>query len=148
MRSKENALDYRYFPEPDLSELVLDDEVMNKVAAFQTEIPHQIIKNLKENYEFNKEYINTLISNKITLEYFNDTLKKTNDINSNNKISNAKTIIKRISGPIAAYTKENFIEITELPFTQQQFIEFIAICLKKELLDNQLKQVIQIMLEK
>jgi aspartyl-tRNA(Asn)/glutamyl-tRNA(Gln) amidotransferase subunit B len=61
MRSKEDALDYRYFPEPDLPELYLSDELVEKVKARNLTIPFDHIRKMKNEYEFNKEYINTLI---------------------------------------------------------------------------------------
>jgi aspartyl-tRNA(Asn)/glutamyl-tRNA(Gln) amidotransferase subunit B len=70
MRSKEDALDYRYFPEPDMPPLVLDDEKMKWVNDLELEIPHDIIKTMKEEYGFHKEYINALINDKLTLDYF------------------------------------------------------------------------------
>jgi|GEM_PF-483821 len=70
MRSKEEALDYRYFPEPDLPPLVMDKETLKRLDAQALEIPHEIIKNMKEAYGFNKEYINALIGDKEMLDYF------------------------------------------------------------------------------
>jgi aspartyl-tRNA(Asn)/glutamyl-tRNA(Gln) amidotransferase subunit B len=61
MRSKEDALDYRYFPEPDLPALVLDETLLKKVDNTELEIPYATIKVFKEQYGFNKEFINGLI---------------------------------------------------------------------------------------
>jgi aspartyl-tRNA(Asn)/glutamyl-tRNA(Gln) amidotransferase subunit B len=69
MRSKEEALDYRYFPEPDLPPLKIEDETMKRLDQQSITIPHNIIKQFRE-YGFNKEYINALISDKEVLDYF------------------------------------------------------------------------------
>jgi aspartyl-tRNA(Asn)/glutamyl-tRNA(Gln) amidotransferase subunit B len=61
MRSKEDALDYRYFPEPDLPDLYIDDELLQKVKERELTIPFDHIKKMKEEYGFNKEFINTMI---------------------------------------------------------------------------------------
>jgi aspartyl-tRNA(Asn)/glutamyl-tRNA(Gln) amidotransferase subunit B len=61
MRSKENALDYRYFPEPDMPKLVLNDETLTWLDEQKIEIPHNIIKKFKQEYVFHKEFINALI---------------------------------------------------------------------------------------
>jgi aspartyl-tRNA(Asn)/glutamyl-tRNA(Gln) amidotransferase subunit B len=50
MRSKEDALDYRYFPEPDLPPLVLDEKKLEELNNLTLEIPYTIIKQLKEQY--------------------------------------------------------------------------------------------------
>lgn len=69
MRSKEDALDYRYFPEPDLPPLKIQDETKKRLNEQAIVIPHEIIKQFN-NYGFNKEYINALISDKKILDYF------------------------------------------------------------------------------
>jgi aspartyl-tRNA(Asn)/glutamyl-tRNA(Gln) amidotransferase subunit B len=69
MRSKEDALDYRYFPEPDLPPLHINDETFKRLNTQEIVIPHNIIKQLN-GYGFNKEYINALISDKTILDYF------------------------------------------------------------------------------
>jgi aspartyl-tRNA(Asn)/glutamyl-tRNA(Gln) amidotransferase subunit B len=61
MRSKEDALDYRYFPEPDLPDLYIDDELLQKVKERELTIPFDHIRKMKEEYGFNKEFINTMI---------------------------------------------------------------------------------------
>lgn len=69
MRSKEEALDYRYFPEPDLPLLKIDDGRRKRLDDQNIVHPHTIIRQFKE-YGFNKEYINALINDKSILEYF------------------------------------------------------------------------------
>ena len=69
MRSKEEALDYRYFPEPDLPPLKIDDTRKKRLNRQEIVIPHAIIKQFKD-YGFNKEYINALINDKEVLNYF------------------------------------------------------------------------------
>lgn len=70
MRSKEDALDYRYFPEPDLPPLHVSDEKMKRLNEQTIVIPHEIIKKLSQDYGFNKEYINALINDYEILKYF------------------------------------------------------------------------------
>ena len=48
MRSKEDAQDYRYFPEPDLVPIVISDEWIAKVKANQPELAHGKIRALPE----------------------------------------------------------------------------------------------------
>jgi aspartyl-tRNA(Asn)/glutamyl-tRNA(Gln) amidotransferase subunit B len=77
MRSKEDALDYRYFPEPDLPPLKLSNQTIEQLNNSTIIIPHNIIKQFKE-YGFNKEYINALISDKEILDYFTTILSSFN----------------------------------------------------------------------
>lgn len=142
MRSKENALDYRYFPEPDMPELVLSDEIFQWLDKQNLEIPHNIIKKFKQEYGFNKEYINALILDKEVLDYFLNILSDLVSTKSMEEDSVfAKTVAKWIAGPIAAYMKENYKKINELNFSKDGFKEFIDIAIKGDVMDNQMKIV-------
>lgn len=145
MRSKEDALDYRYFPEPDLPELHLSDETMKRLNEQTIIVPHNIIKQFSQDYGFNKEYINALISDYETLKYFLET-KNLLDKGGNEGGFDTKLIAKRISWPIAARLNEHFKTINELPFSQEQFIEFLTKAQEEKLIENQLKVVMQEML--
>lgn len=112
MRSKENALDYRYFPEPDLP--VLDIKNLN--LSFHSDdviIPFVIVKQLKEEYGFHKEYINTLINDESVLDYFRACVADGAD---------PKIVVKWIAGPIAAYMTQEYKTIDQLPFDRTQFL--------------------------
>ncbi|MCF7835317.1 Asp-tRNA(Asn)/Glu-tRNA(Gln) amidotransferase subunit GatB [Candidatus Gracilibacteria bacterium] len=155
MRSKEDALDYRYFPEPDLPPLLLDDSTLQHLSASILEIPYRIIKKFKQEFGFHKEYINAIISDKETLDYFLDILshcekgnEKTNAPLIKGDLGGfAKLIAKRISGPISARMKENFKSINELNFTKDKFQQFLKIAQEGKILDNQLKIVMDEMIK-
>ena len=44
MRSKEDALDYRYFPDPDMPKLILSSEILELLNKEELVIPYEIIK--------------------------------------------------------------------------------------------------------
>lgn len=144
MRSKEDALDYRYFPEPDLPPLEIADERYQRLDEQTIVIPHEIIKKLKEEYGFNKEYINALISDKEVLDYFLTIVGQCKEWN--NEAILWKLTAKRISWPIAARLKENFTTIDTLKFTPWQFNEFLVKAQAGSLIENQLKIVMEEML--
>ncbi len=138
MRSKEDALDYRYFPEPDMPILSLSDETLQGCNDETLIIPHDIIKKFKQEYWFHKEYINALIGDQTTLNYFLDIVKDW---------IKPKTIAKRIAGPINAYMKENFVDINNLKFDIKQFKDFLNITNEWKIMENQMKIVMDEMLE-
>ena len=138
MRSKEDALDYRYFPEPDMPILQLNDEILKNLDNEKLIIPHNIIKKFKQEYWFHKEYINALIGDFDTLLVFSELKEQWLD---------PKNIAKWISGPINAYMKENFVWINDLPFKLKQLSEFIKISDEWKIMDNQMKIVMDEMLK-
>ena len=135
MRSKEDALDYRYFPEPDLPALVLDESLLNEINKVNLEIPYTLIKTFKEDYGFHKEYINGIVGDKSVLDYF---LARKN--------IDPKIAAKWICGPIAARRTENFAEMSELAFTAEQFDTFLQIAAKGDVMESQLKIVMDEMI--
>jgi len=144
MRSKEDALDYRYFPEPDMPILQLNDKTIQQLNNLELTIPHDIIKKFKQEYGFHKEYINSLIWDQNTLNYFLDILSSSNEVKDINVY--ARNIAKWISGPINAYMKENFVWIDNLPFDMNKFIAFLKIADEWKIMDNQMKIVMDEML--
>jgi len=140
MRSKEDALDYRYFPEPDLPPLVLSKEMLKRLDNQQVEIPYDIIKKFKSEYWFNKEYINALISDKDILDYFLEIQKYTHARDKKEEIEFANLIVKRIS-PISAYINDTLKTLDNLPLTKQKFLNFLKIAHKWDIIESQLKIV-------
>jgi len=51
MRSKEEANDYRYFPDPDLLPLEISDEKISQIKASMTELPHLMKARLEKDYQ-------------------------------------------------------------------------------------------------
>jgi aspartyl-tRNA(Asn)/glutamyl-tRNA(Gln) amidotransferase subunit B len=137
MRSKENALDYRYFPEPDLPTLLVQSEKY-KAQNGDVIIPFVVVKKLKEEYWFHKEYINALINDKAVLDYFQDCVVAGCD---------PKHTVKWIAGPITAYMTQYYKTIDSLPFSFQQFVWFLGVVQQGKVLDAQLKLVMEEMLE-
>jgi aspartyl-tRNA(Asn)/glutamyl-tRNA(Gln) amidotransferase subunit B len=164
MRSKEDALDYRYFPEPDMPILSLSDEMLKRCNDENLIIPHDIIKKFKQEYGFHKEYINALIWDFETLKMFLElinhplapSLKKKGEMDTKNPSFskrelkgdlNPKNIAKWIAGPINAHMKENFVWINNLPFDIEKFKAFLKISNEWKIMDNQMKIVMDEMLK-
>ena len=70
MRLKEQEHDYRYFPEPDLPTLVIDQQWIQKVAADLPELPEKKIKRFINKYKLRKDDAVLLCVNKQVADYF------------------------------------------------------------------------------
>lgn len=75
MREKEEAADYRYFPEPDLVPLVLSDAYIEQVRASLPELPHQKFKRYVEQLALTPYAASVLINDKPLSDYFEEALK-------------------------------------------------------------------------
>src|SRR6187551_2043072 len=72
MRSKEEANDYRYFPDPDLLPVVITEKQIEKIKAELPELPQQKLKRFMEQYQLNPYDASVLVSNKALANYFED----------------------------------------------------------------------------
>ena len=79
MRQKEEADDYRYFPEPDLPPIVLTEAYIEKIRAALPELPHQRFKRYVSQYLLPIGSASFLINEKRLADYFEEALKVCNN---------------------------------------------------------------------
>ena len=70
MRSKEEAHDYRYFPEPDLPPLIVSEEFVGGVRAAMPELPEQRMKRFAESYGLSFADASQLVSERSLADYY------------------------------------------------------------------------------
>jgi aspartyl-tRNA(Asn)/glutamyl-tRNA(Gln) amidotransferase subunit B len=75
MRIKETAEDYRYFPDPDLLPLKIEDEFIEKIRNTLPELPNEKRCRFKKDYKLSNYEANILASSKATADYFEETIK-------------------------------------------------------------------------
>jgi len=137
MRGKEDAHDYRYFPEPDLMPLKISKEWVNEIKNKMPELPSQ----KRERYMSLglSEYDATIIVDQMGLALFFDEVLKLG--------ANPKTAVNFIMGEISAYLKETHEEISETKLTPENLAELISLIEKKTISNNIGKQIIFDMLK-
>lgn len=79
MRSKEEASDYRYFPEPDLVPLVIDDSWVKEARGRMPELPRARRKRLEDEYGVNAQTATALTAEKAFADYYEETAKACGD---------------------------------------------------------------------
>ena len=79
MRTKENANDYRYFPEPDILQVNLTDAQLDEIRAKLPEMPSSRFKRYTEEYGISEIDAKTLIQTKIISDFFENALKRYNN---------------------------------------------------------------------
>jgi aspartyl-tRNA(Asn)/glutamyl-tRNA(Gln) amidotransferase subunit B len=75
-REKEEAHDYRYFPEPDLPPLRISAAMINEIKAQIPELPALRRNRFKEEYALPKEEIEILVRNKVLGQYYEKTMSE------------------------------------------------------------------------
>lgn len=137
MRGKEDAHDYRYFPEPDLMPLKISREWVQSIKDKMPELPSQ--KRARYQELGLSEYDASVIVEQMGLALFFDKVLELG--------ANPKTAVNFIMGEIAAYLKEDHIEITDTKLTPENLAELISLIEKGTISNNIGKQIIIEMLK-
>lgn len=137
MRGKEDAHDYRYFPEPDLMPLEISREWVERIKSEMPELPSQ--KRARYQEIGLSEYDASVIVEQMGLALFFDKVLELG--------ANPKTAVNFIMGEIAAFLKEDHIEITDTKLTPENLAELIALIEKGTISNNIGKQIIIEMLK-
>ncbi|HEC59516.1 hypothetical protein LCGC14_0575450 [marine sediment metagenome] len=113
MRSKEEANDYRYFPDPDLLPVVLDPEVIEQIRASLPELPNAKRDRFINEMNLSRYDASVLTSSRQLADYFEAVLVASN--NQDPKLC-ANWIITQLSGAL----NKASLEITESPVSAEQ----------------------------
>jgi len=115
MRSKEDAHDYRYFPDPDLLPLNLDKELIEKIKKNLPELPDQKKERFIKDYLLNAYEANVLVSEKEISDYFEKVVKN----------SDIKLAKNWIMGDLFASLNDKNISISQSPVTAKKMSQLI-----------------------
>jgi aspartyl-tRNA(Asn)/glutamyl-tRNA(Gln) amidotransferase subunit B len=107
MRSKEDAHDYRYFPDPDLLPLEVSEDFIEKLKLEIPELPDEKKKRFIEKFKLSPYEATILVSDNETSNYFENVIKK----------SDVKLATNWIIGELFAALNEKNLEITESPIS-------------------------------
>ena len=115
MRSKEDAHDYRYFPDPDLLPLEFTNDYIENIKKEIPELPDQKKSRFIEKFKLSPYEANILVSDLDTSKYFEDVIQ-----NSDVKLSS-----NWITGELFALLNERNLEITESPISSKNLSKLI-----------------------
>ncbi|WP_339061051.1 Asp-tRNA(Asn)/Glu-tRNA(Gln) amidotransferase subunit GatB [Tepidibacillus marianensis] len=118
MRGKEEAHDYRYFPDPDLVDLIIDQEWIDRVKAELPELPHDRKERYMKEYGLPAYDANVLTTSRALADYFESTLEYTQD---------AKAVSNWMMGELLKYLNVESLEISESKVTPQMLGELIQL---------------------
>ena len=138
MRTKENAQDYRYFPEPDLVAIKLSDEYINKIKEELPELPESRKARYMKDLSLSEKDANFLTSSKALSDIF----EKAGEI-----CKNYKGVCNWLNSDISRILNEKEMEPEEIPFTADQLAEMVVIIDNGEISTKIGKQVIEELFE-
>jgi aspartyl-tRNA(Asn)/glutamyl-tRNA(Gln) amidotransferase subunit B len=120
-RSKEDAHDYRYFPEPDLPPLVIDEVWLERVRAELPELPREKRQRFITNYGLTEYDASVLTAEKAIAEYFETA------VNRKPKIVNQKSIANWMTGDLFSLMNQANTTIADLKVSPEALAELVEL---------------------
>ena len=118
MRTKEDLNDYRYFPEPDLSPIVISEEWLNSVKVTIPSLPRELHERFVKVYGLPEYDAGVLSESKEIALFFDELCTKT---------SNYKAASNWMMGPVKSYLNELTLHIDDFPIKSDALAELIKL---------------------
>ena len=138
MRDKEDAQDYRYFPEPDLAVINISEEMIEDIRKSLPEMPESRKERYITEFKLPEYDSNILISSKYLSDLFEGATKKCN---------NPKAVSNWIMTDITKILNEKEQEPNEIPFTAEQLGELVILIDKGTISSSIAKKVLDELFE-
>jgi aspartyl-tRNA(Asn)/glutamyl-tRNA(Gln) amidotransferase subunit B len=118
MRSKEEAHDYRYFPEPDLQFEIVTDKEIDEVRSGMPSLPHERFRHYTDAFGLSEYDAAILTEQKSISDYFEKVALKT---------KNYKGAANWVMGPVKSYLNEHAVELDNFPVSADKVAEVISL---------------------
>ena len=137
MRSKEDAHDYRYFPDPDLLPLKIEQKLIDDLKKTLPELPDNKKERFMSDYGLNSYEANVLVSEKEISNYYEEVAK----------LSDKKLAATWMMGDLFAMLNDKGLNISKSPISAKNFAELIQSIKSGEISGRIAKEVFELMVE-
>lgn len=138
MRSKENAHDYRYFPEPDILQVNFTDEMLNSIKQTLPELPHKRLQRYTQQYGLSKTDAQILVNQKIVSDFYNEAVAAYHQ---------PKSIANFIIVELLRRVNLGEVSIESIPFTAKEFADLVKMADTEQVSKNDAKKILRQMIE-
>ena len=141
MRSKEDAHDYRYFPDPDLLPLEVSEKFIEELRNDIPELPDDKKKRFIEEFKLSSYEANILVSDIDTAKYFEEVVAKMG------KNKDIKLAVNWITGELFAVLNNKGLEISQSPVSAKNFAILINLIKNGTISGKIAKTVFELMID-
>ncbi len=147
MRTKEDAHDYRYFPDPDLLPLEVSEEWINQERAKLPELPQAKRERYRRDYSLSAYDAATLTQSREMAEYFEKAVLELGNIQVA-KVTMAlvggpeKLVANWVTGELAAALNRDNLEIAQSPVKPEQLVELLSKIVDGTINTKQAKEIV------
>ena len=121
MRTKEDLNDYRYFPEPDLSPLVVSDKWLSDIQSQMPTLPRAYFQTFTQTYQLPDYDAQVLTDSLASAQYFEQLCRHTNY---------HKAASNWMMGPVRSYLNEQGVSIEDFPLLPKQLASLVDMVAK------------------
>ena len=141
MRSKEDAHDYRYFPDPDLLPLEVTDEFINELKADIPELPDDKKKRFIDEFKVSPYEATILVSDIETAKYFEEVVAKMG------KNQDIKLAVNWITGELFAVLNNKNLEISQSPISAKNLAKLVNLIKNGTISGKIAKTIFELMMD-
>jgi aspartyl-tRNA(Asn)/glutamyl-tRNA(Gln) amidotransferase subunit B len=138
MRSKEEAHDYRYFPEPDIPPVVVTDEMLQSIKNELPEMPDVRRQRFMSEFEMSEDDAHTLTEDRYLADYFEDVLAHTNS---------PKAVSNIILAEVLRVLNDQSIEIDSFPISTARLAGLVQLREDDKINSSAMTEIFDVMLE-
>lgn len=118
LRSKEEADDYRYFPDPDLTPFHISDAFLSEIKNSLPPLPEELEKKYRNTFHLAEYDAHVICGDKSLVNYFEDIIEYT---------VNYKAAVNWLMGPIKSYLNDHGIELNEFHLSPKKIATLIEL---------------------
>lgn len=138
MRSKEDAHDYRYFPDPDIPPIIFTEEELEAIRGSLPEMPEQRVKRYVEEYGIKRADADLIVGSKKICDFFDEALAA---------YDNPKAIANYINGELMRRINLGEADMDTLKFSGREFAQLVELLQTDKLSQANAKLVLGEMLQ-
>ena len=137
MRGKEESHDYRYFPDPDLPPLVINDDRIEKIKNQLPELPDEKKKRFKEQYKLKDYDAEILVEDQFISSFFEELVEK----------RDSKIVVSWITVELFSYLKKKDIQLQDSEIKSKKIGDLLDLIIDGSISNRQAKEIFEEYLE-
>lgn len=138
MRSKENAHDYRYFPEPDILQVNLTDEMLDVIRGMLPELPQKRMERYTKQYGLPENDAQIIVNQKRVSDFYDAAVEA---------YPQPKSIANFVIVELLRRVNLGEVTMEALPFSAQEFAQLVQMADTEQVSKNDAKKILRKMIE-
>ena len=133
MRGKEESHDYRYFPDPDLPPLLINDDRIEKIKNELPELPDEKKKRFKEQYKLKDYDAEILVEDQFVSSFFEELVEK----------RDSKIVVSWVTVELFSYLKKKDVQLQDSEIKSKKIGDLLDLIINGSISNRQAKEIFE-----